>query len=260
MMDNHSALLSCNLQQTPLAVLVDRQRQSIAHGPYGHRSECPDLPGSGFNGQWREPETGWYLLGNGYRAYNPVLMRFNSPDSLSPFGRGGLNAYGYCLGDPVNRTDPDGHVPLLRLFTQLRKFLGRSARRITGSKGRPARQKALLDKRDSTSSAHSENLPAGPAVSGVMASEPNTSLPPGPVKGPVGLSNPSSHVQSPKGAPRTVPVFSASQVKLVKRLTPLGGSGSKTHAHLPDAVRDMIRRRNKALNADEVDTNPSSPL
>ncbi|MFA1026632.1 MULTISPECIES: RHS repeat-associated core domain-containing protein [Pseudomonas syringae group] len=47
-------------------------------------------------------------MGNGYRAYNPVLMRFNSPDSLSPFGKGGLNAYAYCAGDPVNRSDPDG--------------------------------------------------------------------------------------------------------------------------------------------------------
>ncbi|RMV11327.1 hypothetical protein ALP17_02676, partial [Pseudomonas savastanoi] len=48
-------------------------------------------------------------MGNGYRAYNPVLMRFNSPDSLSPFGKGGMNAYAYCAGDPVNRSDPTGH-------------------------------------------------------------------------------------------------------------------------------------------------------
>ncbi|WP_434706426.1 RHS repeat-associated core domain-containing protein [Pseudomonas sp. Z1-12] len=47
--------------------------------------------------------TGHYLLGNGYRAFNPGLMRFNSPDSLSPFGEGGLNAYAYSVGDPVNR-------------------------------------------------------------------------------------------------------------------------------------------------------------
>ncbi|KAG0373379.1 hypothetical protein BGX24_011777, partial [Mortierella sp. AD032] len=26
------------------------------------------------------------------RAFNPVLMRFNSPDSSSPFGSGGLNS------------------------------------------------------------------------------------------------------------------------------------------------------------------------
>ena len=38
-------------------------------------------------------------------------MRFHSPDSWSPFGGGGLNAYMYCVGDPVNRADPTGHVP-----------------------------------------------------------------------------------------------------------------------------------------------------
>lgn len=50
------------------------------------------------------------MLGNGYRAYNPVLMRFNQPDSLSPFGQDGLNAYAYCQGDPVNRQDPSGRI------------------------------------------------------------------------------------------------------------------------------------------------------
>ncbi|AVI87072.1 conserved hypothetical protein [Pseudomonas syringae pv. tomato T1] len=66
-------------------------------------------PRPGFNGELLDDITGHYLLGNGYRAYNPVLMRFNSPDSLSPFGEGGLNAYAYCAGDPVNRSDPSGH-------------------------------------------------------------------------------------------------------------------------------------------------------
>lgn len=67
----------------------------------------PGLPG--FNGEKPEPVTGHYLLGNGYRGFNPVLMRFNSPDSLSPFGEGGVNAYVYCSGDPVNREDSTGH-------------------------------------------------------------------------------------------------------------------------------------------------------
>jgi RHS repeat-associated protein len=66
----------------------------------------------GFNGERPDPLTGHYLLGNGYRAFNPVLMRFNSPDSLSPFGKGGLNAYAYALGNPVDRVDPTGHFSL----------------------------------------------------------------------------------------------------------------------------------------------------
>ncbi|MCO8161638.1 hypothetical protein NJC38_05655 [Pseudomonas sp. 21LCFQ010] len=64
----------------------------------------------GFNGELPDPLTGHYLLGHGYRADNPVLMRFNSPDSLSPFAEGGINAYAYCQGDPVNLQDPSGHI------------------------------------------------------------------------------------------------------------------------------------------------------
>ncbi|MGC9458579.1 RHS repeat-associated core domain-containing protein, partial [Vibrio genomosp. F10] len=67
----------------------------------------------GFNGVRQDPATKLYPLGNGYRMYSPTLMRFNAQDSLSPFGRGGVNGYAYCLGDPVNRSDPSGHFALL---------------------------------------------------------------------------------------------------------------------------------------------------
>ncbi|MDR0279667.1 MAG: RHS repeat-associated core domain-containing protein [Paucimonas sp.] len=70
------------------------------------------MPNLGFNGELPEPVTGHYLLGNGYRAYSPVLMTFLQPDSWSPFGAGGLNAYAYCEGDSVNAVDPTGHWPL----------------------------------------------------------------------------------------------------------------------------------------------------
>mgnify|MGYP000973335424 CR=1 FL=1 len=62
-----------------------------------------------FNGQRRDPNSGAYHLGNGYRAYQPSLRRFSCPDSFSPFGAGGINSYCYCAGDPVNRVDPSGH-------------------------------------------------------------------------------------------------------------------------------------------------------
>jgi len=76
--------------------------------PYGQGQPTDLLPG--FNGERADPISGSYHLGNGYRAYNPTLMRFTCPDSLSPFGAGGINPYAYCLGDPVNRIDPTGHI------------------------------------------------------------------------------------------------------------------------------------------------------
>ncbi|ODS10596.1 RHS repeat-associated core domain-containing protein [Vibrio scophthalmi] len=70
----------------------------------------------GFNGERKDPVTGAYHLGNGYRVYNPRLMRFQSCDSLSPFEQGGINSYAYCFNDPINRRDPSGHIAFLSLL------------------------------------------------------------------------------------------------------------------------------------------------
>ncbi|MEZ8724616.1 RHS repeat-associated core domain-containing protein [Vibrio pomeroyi] len=67
---------------------------------------------SGFNGAVLDPISKQYQLGNGYRSYNAVLMRFHSMDSLSPFDEGGINSYAYGLNDPINFTDPSGHQPV----------------------------------------------------------------------------------------------------------------------------------------------------
>ncbi|MDB5994224.1 MAG: repeat protein [Pseudomonas sp.] len=105
-------LLATDQQRSVLNVLDASLRNCFAYTPYGHRApENGLLSLLGFNGERPDPLTGHYLLGNGYRAFNPVLMRFNSPDSWSPFGEGGFNGYTYCVGDPVNRSDPTGHRP-----------------------------------------------------------------------------------------------------------------------------------------------------
>jgi RHS repeat-associated protein len=106
-----TTLLVTDLQRSVLHALDATQPHPLAYTPYGHRpAENGLLSLLGFNGERPDPVTGHYLLGNGYRAFNPVLMRFNSPDSLSPFGEGGLNSYAYCVGDPINRSDPTGHI------------------------------------------------------------------------------------------------------------------------------------------------------
>lgn len=104
-------LFGTDQQQSVLAELGEAHLSDCAYSPYGHRpAEGGLFSLAGFNGEQLDRATGLYLLGNGYRAYSPTLMRFLSPDSMSPFGGGGLNAYAYCLGDPVNRVDPTGHI------------------------------------------------------------------------------------------------------------------------------------------------------
>jgi len=104
-------LFATDQQRSVLNVLDATRLNPLAYSPYGHRpAENGLLSLLGFNGERPDPVTGCYLLGNGYRAFNPVLMRFNSPDSWSPFGEGGLNAYAYCEGDPINHDDQTGHM------------------------------------------------------------------------------------------------------------------------------------------------------
>lgn len=83
--------------------------RSIHYSAYGGRESTANLPGLiGYAGYCLDALSGHYMLGNGYRGYSPGMMRFLSPDSLSPFDRGGVNAYAYCAGNPIGRVDPDG--------------------------------------------------------------------------------------------------------------------------------------------------------
>jgi RHS repeat-associated protein len=120
-----STLLVTDQQRSVLRTLSKNALRPIAYSPYGHRTKDTGLLRLlGFNGEQRDPVSGHYLLGNGYRAFNPVLMRFNSPDSWSPFANGGINPYAYCEGDPVNEKDPSGHSPLLKAYMM---FIQRSS-------------------------------------------------------------------------------------------------------------------------------------
>ena len=163
-----ATLLATDQQRSVLQALkADYPRQSIAYSPYGHHSiESGLLSLLGFNGERPDPVTGAYLLGNGYRGFNPVLMRFNSPDNLSPFGEGGMNAYTYCLGDPINRADPTGHYSqaiagkLLAWASRAKNRTSNSTARSFTNSNTPARSLTY-----STSQKTSSNFSARTATS-----------------------------------------------------------------------------------------------
>lgn len=115
-------LLATDFQTSVLHSINSTHHQPQAYSPYGHRpAENGLLSVLGFNGERPDPVTGHYLLGQGHRAYNPVLMRFNSPDTLSPFGKGGINAYAYCSNNPITRVDRTGQNWVTQVFKPFKK-------------------------------------------------------------------------------------------------------------------------------------------
>ncbi|AVB18288.1 MULTISPECIES: RHS repeat-associated core domain-containing protein [Pseudomonas syringae group] len=127
-------LLATDQSNSVLHSLEVTQGTAFAYSPYGFQSLRTALHGApGFTGQTPDPITGHYWLGNGARVFNPTLMRFNTPDTLSPFAEGGLNSYAYFVGDPVNYSDPTGHFPLKMLamvFTRAKNLRVPAALRV----------------------------------------------------------------------------------------------------------------------------------
>ncbi len=63
-----------------------------------------------YRGYYYDIETGLFLVSSRY--YDPETGRFISPDDISyldPETINGLNLYAYCLNNPINYYDPDGH-------------------------------------------------------------------------------------------------------------------------------------------------------
>ncbi|MEN5037208.1 RHS repeat-associated core domain-containing protein [Pseudomonas sp. TWI929] len=127
------------------SLTVSLSKNSITHysyTPYGYNSnESTPNKLLGFNGEPLNEFLHHYLLGSGYRYYNPRLMRFCSPDLFSPFLKGGLNSYTYCLGDPVNLVDPSGEAPLTLEMMNNIKILAKN--RVTLQKKSAAETKRL---------------------------------------------------------------------------------------------------------------------
>jgi RHS repeat-associated protein len=117
---NHPTLLVTDQHASVLKVIHAARQHPIAYGPFGHAIHSRQQTLCGFNGQIHEQHAGTYLLGHGYRGFSTGLLRFKGPDSLSPFGAGGLNAYAYCQAEPVNHVDPSGHAPKIFNFFKRR--------------------------------------------------------------------------------------------------------------------------------------------
>lgn len=108
-----AALAAVDHGHTPAILESSKARQSFAFTPFGHICTASSMK-IGFAGERLDRASGCYLLGAGYRSYSPALMRFQSPDTQSPFLRGGINAYAYCSSDPVNYSDPSGRFKWFR--------------------------------------------------------------------------------------------------------------------------------------------------
>lgn len=106
-------LLKINNMLTPESANHYGVQNPLSHTAFGFMNLPASMP-VGFNGEHPDLHTGMYGLGQGQRWYSTALMRFSCPDSISPFGEGGINAYAYVHNDPVNLIDPDGHKAVFR--------------------------------------------------------------------------------------------------------------------------------------------------
>jgi RHS repeat-associated protein len=82
--------------------------------PYGKRTQTPAAAGTteetkGYIGEREDPEVGLVYLNARY--YDPAIGRFISADWWDPTLPGvGTNRYAYSDNDPINKSDPTGHV------------------------------------------------------------------------------------------------------------------------------------------------------
>jgi RHS repeat-associated protein len=118
-----TGLLGNDLLGSAIQKLSASRLRRITYTSFGHAANLQS--GSvGFTGQVKEPGTAQYMLGNGYRGYSPTLMRFTAPDEISPFGKGGLNSYGYCHAQPITLSDPSGQFAIPRALLGALGFIG----------------------------------------------------------------------------------------------------------------------------------------
>lgn len=113
--DGSARLIGTDGMCSPLLIVDPLCKERHSYTAYGYDALLTESTMLGFNGQLSCMLKHAYVMGAGYRVYSTGLMRFFSADRLSPFEAGGLNAYAYVQGDPVNRDDPTGRMFRSRL-------------------------------------------------------------------------------------------------------------------------------------------------
>lgn len=85
----------------------------VVYAPFGEvrEGELSELTDFGFTGQRTDRSTGG-LMYYGARYYLPELRRFISADSIvsEAMNSQALNRYSYVINNPINYTDPSGHM------------------------------------------------------------------------------------------------------------------------------------------------------
>ncbi len=101
-------------------------RSYSAFGDIEASSNLGDLPSYGYNAEEQHPRTGLTYMR--FRYYEAKTSTFGVQDTYlgNIFSPLTLNRYLYCLANPVNYTDPSGHVSVGRLTN-----IGRIAKNIT---------------------------------------------------------------------------------------------------------------------------------
>ena len=83
--------------------------EDTRYAAYGERTNAAFATQKGYIGERHDPETGLIYLDARYM--DPLFGRFISPDDWDPIKQGvGTNRYAYAQNDPVNKSDPNGHI------------------------------------------------------------------------------------------------------------------------------------------------------
>ena len=90
-------------------IFLDRRQKTDKIGLSGFPAPCKSNASPGSCGYVRSADTGLYYLQSRY--YNPAIGRFINADSLVSTGQGllGHSMFAYCLNNPANMCDSNGH-------------------------------------------------------------------------------------------------------------------------------------------------------